>query len=112
MKKLELILRPEKLEDLKQLLSDMNINGMSVTNILGCGNQKGFTERYRGTIVHVNLIHKIKVEVVVKDDIVNPLINKVRDGIATGNIGDGKIFVYNVEDAIRIRTGESGEAAL
>jgi Nitrogen regulatory protein PII len=112
MKKLEIILRPDKLEELKNVFNDMGVHGMSVTTILGCGNQKGMKEMYRGTIVNVNLIHKVKVETVVNDNIVADLIDKVRATVATGKIGDGKIFVYNVEDAIRIRTGETGEAAL
>lgn len=112
MKKLEIILRPEKLEDVKQILNELNVKGMSVSTVLGCGNQKGVTERYRGTVVNVNLIHKIKVEVVVADAVVNPLVDKIRAGVSTGHIGDGKIFIYNVENAIRIRTGETGDAAL
>ncbi|MDT8715140.1 P-II family nitrogen regulator [Clostridium sp. 19966] len=112
MKKLEIILRPEKLEDLKQILNELNVKGMSVTTVLGCGNQKGVTERYRGTVVNVNLIHKVKVEVVVVDEIVDTLVTKVREGVSTGHIGDGKIFIYNVENAIRIRTGETGDSAI
>lgn len=112
MKKLELIIRTEKLEPLKQILNDMDVKGMNVTTVQGCGNQKGITERYRGIVVNVNLIQKLKVEVVVTDAIVEKLVLKIREGISTGHIGDGKIFVYNVENAIRIRTGESGEDAL
>lgn len=112
MKKLEIILRPEKLEELKEVMSNIGIKGMTVTTVLGCGNQKGRTELYRGNIVNVNLIHKIKVETVIKDSMLDTLVAKVRESIATGNIGDGKIFVYDVEDAIRIRTGETGEEAI
>lgn len=112
MKKLEIILRPEKLEDLKDILNESGIHGMSVTTVLGCGNQKGLREIYRGTAVNVNLIHKIKVETVIKDNLVDSLIEKVREKISTGVIGDGKIFIYNVENAIRIRTGETGEDAI
>lgn len=112
MKKLEIILRPEKLEDLKEVLNDIGIAGMSVSSIMGCGNQKGRKEIYRGTQVNVNLIHKLKVELIIKDDLVNETIDKVRSKINTGKIGDGKIFIYNIENAVRIRTGESGEGAI
>lgn len=112
MKKLEIIFRPEKLEELKSVVNELGVKGMSVTTVLGCGNQMGLKEIYRGSVVNVNLLHKIKVEVVVNDGVVEQLVKKVRDKLATGKIGDGKIFVYNVEDAIRIRTGETGEAAL
>lgn len=112
MKKLEIVIRPEKLEDLKELLNENGVNGMSVVTVLGCGNQKGFKEVYRGTVVNVNLIHKIKVETVVKDNLVDNLIKKIRNKISTGSIGDGKIFIYNVENAVRIRTGETGEDAI
>ena len=112
MKKLEMIIKPEKLDDLKKILEDNNANGMMVTNIMGYGSQKGFKRIYRGNEYFVNLLPKLKVEVVVLDQYVETIIEKVTKEIATGNIGDGKIFVYNVEDAIRVRTGERGESAL
>lgn len=112
MKKLEIIFRPERLEDLKEVLNNLGVKGMTVTTTLGCGNQKGFKEIYRGAVVNVNLLHKLKVEVIVNDDLVDELVKKVREKLVTGNIGDGKIFIYNVENAIRIRTGETGEAAI
>lgn len=112
MKKLEMVIRLEKLEDLKQILNDLGVNGMTVSNVMGCGNQKGRKEFYRGTEVTINLLHKIKVEVVVLDDMVDKIIKEVKASIATGKVGDGKIFIYNVENAIRIRTGEEGDKAI
>ncbi len=112
MKKLEMIIKPEKLDDLKKILDDCKANGVMVTNIMGYGTQKGFKRIYRGNEYFVNLLPKVKVETVVADDIADVIIDKVTKEIATGNIGDGKIFVYAVEDAVRIRTGERGDTAL
>jgi len=112
MKKLEVIIKPEKLEAVKAELNEYGIHGMMITNIMGFGNQKGYTQVYRGTQMTVNLLPKIKLEVVVSDDKVDDIIQKVLTVAGTGNYGDGKIFVYNVEDAVRIRTGERGEKAI
>lgn len=112
MKKLEMIIKPEKLDDLKKILDDANANGVMVTNIMGYGTQKGFKRIYRGNEYFVNLLPKVKVETVVADDAAEFIIDKVVTEISSGNIGDGKIFVYNVEDAVRVRTGERGETAL
>lgn len=112
MKKLEIIIRQEKLEIVKKVLNDLGVNGMTVSNVLGCGNQKGNTEYYRGTEVKVTLLNKVKAEVVISDGLVDKVITEVRDAVNTGKVGDGKIFVVNVENAVRIRTGESGEAAI
>lgn len=112
MKKLEMIIRAEKLEALKQVLNDMGVKGMTVTTVTGCGAQKGRTEIYRGTEVTINLLYKIKVETVVHDKEVATIIQKVRETIATGKVGDGKIFIYNVENVVRIRTGEEGDIAI
>ena len=108
MKKLEIIIRPEKLEDLKAILEESNVNGLNIANIMGYGNQKGVVKRYRGAEYRVNLLPKIKVETVVTES----LIDKIVKEINTGNYGDGKIFVYDVQDAVRIRTGERGQEAL
>ena len=105
MKKLEIIIRPEKLEDLKAILEESNV-------IMGYGNQKGVVKRYRGAEYRVNLLPKIKVETVVSDEVSEALIDKIVKEINTGNYGDGKIFVYDVQDAVRIRTGERGQEAL
>ena len=112
MKKLEIVIQPEKLEDLKGILDDCQANGLMITNIMGYGNQKGIIKNYRGASYNVTLLPKIKVETVVADDKAEEVIDKVVDEINTGNFGDGKIFVYDVQDAVRIRTGEHGEKAL
>jgi nitrogen regulatory protein P-II 1 len=112
MKKLEIIIRPEKLEDLKQILNESNANGLMITNIMGYGKQKGYVQIYRGTENHVNLLPKVKVETVVSAEVAEVIIDKVVKEINTGNYGDGKIFIYEVEDVVRIRTGERGQDAL
>ena len=112
MKKLEIIIKPEKLEDLKAVLETEEVNGLNIVNTMGYGNQKGIIKNYRGAEYAVNLLPKIKVETVVTDETAPKLIDKIVAEINTGNIGDGKIFMYEVEDAIRIRTGEHGENAL
>jgi nitrogen regulatory protein P-II 1 len=112
MKKLEVIIRPEKLEDLKDLLNKTGIFGMTVSMVSGCGLQKGRKEIYRGTEYNINLLPKVKVEIVVKDETVDMLVAEIEKTTRTGQVGDGKIFVTNVEDSIRIRTGERGENAL
>ncbi|OPJ60118.1 P-II family nitrogen regulator [Clostridium oryzae] len=112
MKKLEIVLRPEKLEELKEAFNEIGVSGMSVSTVMGYGNQKGATEIYRGTQITATLLHKLKVETIVKDELVDKTIEKIREKISTGKIGDGKIFIYNVEDAVRVRTGETGEKAL
>ena len=112
MKKLEIIIQPEKLEALKAILDASNVSGIMISNIMGYGNQKGIIKNYRGASYNVTLLPKIKVETVVSDEVAPGLIDKVVDEINTGNFGDGKIFVYDVEDAVRIRTGEHGDKAL
>lgn len=112
MKKIECITRPLKVEPIKDALSQIGIMGMTVTEVRGCGKQRGRTERYRGAEYVVSLLPKIKIEIVVPDDRVNDVINVILTTARTGEIGDGKIFVLPVEQAIRIRTGESGEDAI
>ena len=112
MKKLEIIIKPEKLEDLKAVLESSEVNGLNIVNSMGYGNQKGIIKNYRGAEYAVNLLPKIKVETVVTDEVAPKLIDKIVEQINTGHIGDGKIFMYEVEDAIRIRTGERGVDAL
>lgn len=111
-KKLEIIIKPEKLEDLKSILDSCGAHGLMISNIMGYGTQKGYTQMYRGTKYTVNLLPKVKVETVVCEEIVESIISKVTEQINTGNYGDGKIFLYDVEDAVRIRTGERGDDAL
>lgn len=112
MKKLEIIIKPEKLEDLKAILDESEVNGLNIVNTMGYGNQKGITKKYRGAEYKVNLLPKIKVETVISDDKADALIDRIVSEIKTGNYGDGKIFVLDVQDAVRIRTGERGTEAL
>ena len=98
MKKLEIIIRPEKLDVLKKILTEDGISGMMISNIMGFGNQKGYTHQYRGTTYAVNLVSKLKVETVIRDEQVEDLMQKIRNELSTGHVGDGKIFVYPVED--------------
>lgn len=112
MKKLEIITRPEKLDALKAILNDNRADGIMVTNITGHGNRQGKPYEYRGVKYYETLVAMVKVETVVTDALASLLIEKITEGIRTGNIDDGKIFVYEVYDAVRIRTGERGEAAI
>lgn len=112
MKKVECIIRPEKLEEVKEALNSIGVKGMTVTQVFGCGLQKGRTEYYRGVEVSINLLPKVKIEMVVPDSEVDKVVDIIISFARSGNIGDGKIFVYNVEEAIRIRTGERGEKAI
>ena len=113
MKELNLIVRSEKLEDIKKIhIDEFNCGGMTVSNVLGCGGQKGFTEEYVGTRTHVNLLPKLNIRVVVRDEDVEAIVDKLCDTIATGHFGDGKIFISEVLDAVRIRTRERGDAAI
>ena len=112
MKKLEIVIKPERLEDLKKILNDNKANGLMISNIMGYGNQKGYTTIYRGTETVVNLVPKVKVETVVPADVAEVIVDEVVKQINTGNYGDGKIFIYDVEDVVRIRTGERGMDAL
>jgi len=111
-KKVEAIIRPSKLEDLKDALGKYNTQGMTVTEVVGCGLQKGKKEIYRGTEYTIDLLQKVKIEIVVKDAAVEGLVNLIKESAKTGEIGDGKIFIVDLENAIRIRTGESGETVL
>lgn len=112
MKKVEAIIRHFKLEDVKNALSDKHIEGMTITEVRGFGRQKGHTEMYRGTEYAVDFVPKVKVEVVCSDGNLRMVIDTILTSAQTGQIGDGKIFVTNLEDAIRIRTGETGEGAI
>lgn len=112
MKKLEIVTRPEKLEDLRKILEEFGVTGLNIFHMEGYGNQKGHYEGFDSTVNKIQLLPMIKVETVVDASIAGTLIEKISKGIRTGNYGDGKIFVYDVDDAIRIRTGERGKAAL
>lgn len=112
MKKIEAIIKPFKLDDVREALSDIGINGMTVTEVRGFGRQKGHTELYRGAEYMVDFLPKVKVEIIVTDDIVEQCLEAIIETAQTGKIGDGKIFVYDVEHVIRIRTGEENEEAI
>lgn len=112
MKKIEAIIRPGKLEEIKDSLNKFNVHGLTISQVMGCGLQKGRKEFYRGTEVTLNLLPKIKIEIVSKDSQVDDIVRLIIQEAKTGEVGDGKIFVYNVEDVIRIRTGERGESAV
>lgn len=112
LKKIEAIIKPFKLDDVKDALHDAGIYGITVTEVKGCGRQKGHTELYRGAEYIVDFLPKVKIEVVVKEDEVDKIIDTIINSAKTGKIGDGKIFVYNVEAVFRIRTGERNEDAL
>lgn len=112
MKKVEAIVRHFKLEDVKNALSEQGIQGMTVSEVRGFGRQKGHTEMYRGTEYEVDFVPKVKIEVVVPDDSAKTVIDTILRAAQTGQIGDGKIFVADLADTIRIRTGETGEDAL
>lgn len=112
MKKIEAIIRHFKLEDVKKALSDNGVKGMTITEVRGFGRQKGHTEVYRGTEYSVDFVPKIKVEIVVADHDLQSVLDTIIRSAQTGQVGDGKIFVSDLRDAVRIRTGEVGEAAV
>ena len=112
MKKIEAIIKPFKLDEVKDALQEAGIQGLSVTEVKGCGRQKGHTELYRGAEYVVDFLPKVKIEVVLTDDMVEVAIEAIIAAARTDKIGDGKIFVYPVEQAIRIRTGETGDDAV
>lgn len=116
MKELVMIVRPEKLEDIKSILDEVNCGGMTLSTVMGCGTQKGTTEpgvnEIKGFKTTINLLPKIRIEVVVEDKEVESIIMAVREKCATDHVGDGKIFIRNIEEAVRLRTGERGLKAL
>jgi nitrogen regulatory protein P-II 1 len=112
MKKIEAIIKPFKMSDVKQALHDIGIQGMTVTEVKGCGRQKGHTEIYRGSEYTVDFLPKVKIETVLPDNQVPAAVEAIIKAARTGKIGDGKIFVYPIEDAMRIRTDERGENAV
>ena len=112
MKKIEAIIKPFKLDEVKEALQELGIQGLSVTEVKGFGRQKGHTELYRGAEYVVDFLPKVKIEVAITDDLLDSVIEAIINSAKTDKIGDGKIFVSNLEQAIRIRTRESGEDAL
>lgn len=112
MKRITAIIRPERMEAVKDALFDDGVHGMTVSQVDGCGNQHGWKEHYRGTEVLLNMVPKVKIEVVVHDDQADAVVDVMIASARTGEVGDGKIFVSPVEEVIRIRTGERGDAAI
>jgi nitrogen regulatory protein P-II 1 len=109
MKKVEAVIRPDRLQAVQDALDSLGTSGLTVSEVLGCGRQRGYTETYRGTKANISLQRKVKVEAVVADMSVAAVVDAIAGAAKTGEIGDGKIFVIPVEDALRIRTGERGE---
>jgi nitrogen regulatory protein P-II 1 len=112
MKKIEAIIKPFKLDEVKEALNGMGIQGMTVTEVKGFGRQKGHTELYRGAEYVVDFLPKVKIEVAVAEEMVSKVVDTITNAARTGKIGDGKIFVLPIEETIRIRTGEKGKEAL
>lgn len=112
MKKITAIVRPEKLEPLKDALFEAKVSGMTISQVQGCGSQHGWKEYYRGTEVLLNMVPKVKFEIICDDTEVDVLIDVISATARTGNVGDGKIFVFPVDEVVRIRTGERGDAAV
>lgn len=112
MKKIEAIIKPFKLEDVKEALKDIGVQGLTVTEVKGFGRQKGHTELYRGAEYVIDFLPKIKLEIIVAEDQVVKVVDAITESAKTGKIGDGKIFIFPMEEVIRIRTGERGEDAI
>jgi nitrogen regulatory protein P-II 1 len=112
MKKIEAIIRPFKLDDVREALSEIGVRGMTLTEVKGYGRQKGHTELYRGSEYKIDFLPKIKIEIIAADSMVDNIVSTIIKASKTGQVGDGKIFVFPVEDVIRVRTEESGEDAI
>jgi len=112
MKKVEAVIKPFKLDDVKEALTELGIVGMTITEVRGFGRQKGHTELYRGSEYTIDFLPKVKIEVVVPDSLVDKVVNTICAAAKTGSIGDGKVFVLPIAESLRIRTGERGEAAI
>jgi len=112
MKKIEAFIQPEQFENVKKELCAANVYKMTVSHVKGCGQQKGYTESFRGQVVDINLLPKTKIEIAVNEEFVQPTLDAIIRGARTGNIGDGKIFVLDLPQCIRVRTGETGPEAI
>mgnify|MGYP001773213661 CR=1 FL=1 len=112
MKKIEAIIRPFKLDEVREALSEIGVRGMTITEVKGYGRQKGHTELYRGAEYKVDFLPKIKIEIVAPDNMVDKIVNAIIKSAKTGQVGDGKIFIYPIEEVIRVRTEETGEDAI
>jgi nitrogen regulatory protein P-II 1 len=108
MKKIEAIIRAERLQAVQDALDELGVSGLTVTEVMGCGRQKGYTEQYRGSRVNISLLPKTKIEAVVPDEVVDKAVDAIVAAAYTGEIGDGRLFVYDCEQSVRIRTGERG----
>ncbi len=112
MKKIEAIIRHERLQEVQDALDQLGVSGLTVSEVVGCGRQKGYTEQYRGVQANISLLPKIKVEAVVPSELADGAVEAIVENARTGAVGDGRVFVYDVEQAVRIRTGEFGEDSL
>lgn len=112
MKKIEAIIRPFKLDEVREALTEIGVRGMTITEVKGYGRQRGHTELYRGAEYKVDFLPKIKIEIVAPDNMVDKIVNTIIKSARTGQVGDGKIFIYPIEDVIRVRTEETGEDAI
>ena len=112
MKKIEAIIKPFKLDEVKEALNEIGVMGLTVTEVKGYGRQKGHTELYRGAEYTIDFLPKIKIDLIIEDNVLDQALNVIKSNAQTGRIGDGKIFISNVEDIIRIRTGETGNDAI
>ena len=106
------VIQPEKLTDVKKVLMEAGVGKMTALNVIGCGQQMGYSETYRGAISEVNLLKKVELQIAVNDNFVKPTVEAIIRGARTGNIGDGKIFILDLPECIRIRTGETGKEAI
>src|SRR5919198_283712 len=109
MKKIEAIIRPDRLQSVQDALDELGVSGLTVSEVMGCGRQKGYTEQYRGSRANISLLPKLKVESVVSTEIVDKAVDAIVAAAYTGETGDGRVFVYDVDQAVRIRTGDRGE---
>ena len=112
MKMIEAIVRPSRFSEIEEALNKYEIKGLTVTQVMGCGRQKGHKEYYRGNVVNINLLPKMKLEIVAKDEHVDEIVKLICEEARTGEVGDGKIFIYSIGDGVRIRTGERGEVSI
>jgi nitrogen regulatory protein P-II 1 len=112
MKKIEAIIRQERLQAVQDALDELGVSGLNVTEVMGCGRQKGYTEQYRGSRANISLLPKLKVESVVPDEVAEKVVDSIVAAAYTGETGDGRVFVYDVEQSVRIRTGERGEESV
>ncbi len=112
MKLITAIIKPEKLTDVKEALYEANITKMTVSNVIGCGQQMGYKESYRGAVSEINLLKKVRIEIALNEAFVKPAVDAIIKGARTGNIGDGKIFITDLGECIKVRTGETGSSAI